>query len=423
MVEHHFKPVRWTGNDGMDQKPSSEPTTFKADDLTNKATADFGGLAKALTSKGLVQYVLLQRVRATGGTWILPTEQQFHDAMTSIECQLVCDAMEILQVLQWANMWDAVGIIGLSTTNLPLLKEFLSFIGNYGDGVMEFTTIPKEFVVEDSGLTTILRNVHRRLDLGTFPMVLFHRNPGLRGGELYVTHSKCYGAGDKTRAGQPKEGWRLLFLKGCPTFLKKLSQYPESHRFTLGSSGIQIWGGVRKEEDGSWQQKRKNNASRRGGGQGGGGQGGGGQGGGGQGGSGQRGGGRGGAAGRGIGAGRSGGGQGSGGGTGRGGSGGSNNNNNNIFNPGPSGLWTMGRGPAGRGPIVRGSVRGRGAGSKAYLGGSSNNNNNNNEANRNATKGKGNGKDLPKSSTRREGTAGDAGGGTDVVPPISSQEP
>ena len=93
-------------------------------------------------------------------------------------------------------------------------------------------------------------------------MALYHRNPELRGGHLYVTHSKQYGAGDKTRAGQPKEGWRLLFLKGCPIFLKKLSQFPESHRFTLGSSGIQIWGGERKKEEARPGQKQGNQAHR-----------------------------------------------------------------------------------------------------------------------------------------------------------------
>ena len=144
-------------------------------------------------------------------------------------------------------MWDAVGIMGLSTDNVPLLKEFLDFVGNFGKGSLEYSSIPKEFVVEDTSITTILRNSHRALDLNSFPLALYHRNPALRGGDLVVTHSKTYGAGDKTRAGQPKEGWRLLFLKGCPIFMKKLSSFPESHRFTLGSSGIQIWGGGKKE--------------------------------------------------------------------------------------------------------------------------------------------------------------------------------
>ena len=32
-------------------------------------------------------------------------------------------------------------------------------------------------------------------------------------------------------------------------FMKSLEQFQESHRFNLGSDGIQIWGGKRKPED------------------------------------------------------------------------------------------------------------------------------------------------------------------------------
>ena len=93
---------------------------------------------------------------------MLPTEQQFHDAMNSIECELIEGGKEIISVMQWANVWDSVGIIGLSTVKMPLLQEFLEFLGTYIDGGMEFTTVPKGLVVEDAGITTILRNVHRR---------------------------------------------------------------------------------------------------------------------------------------------------------------------------------------------------------------------------------------------------------------------
>ena len=129
---------------------------------------------------------------------------------------------------------------------------------------MEYTTVPKNYVVEDTSITTILRNVHRNVDLESFPLALYHRNPGLRGGLLYVSHSKTYGASDKTRAGQSKDGWRLLFLKGCSTFLQKLSKYPESHRFVLGSSGIQIWGGSRVGEDKKGKETPRGNQAHRG---------------------------------------------------------------------------------------------------------------------------------------------------------------
>ena len=183
--------------------------------------------------------------------------------MNSLECRLLKDGSKLIKVLQWTNMWDAVGIMGLSTSDVPLLQKFMDYVSGFGAGVMEYAAVPKEFVVEDSTLSTILRNTHRSLDLESFPMALYHRNPELRGGHLCVTHSRCYGAGDKTRAGQPKEGWRLLFLKGCPIFLKKLSKFPESHRFTLGSSGVQIWGGERRPEENNRTGPRYGNQQQR----------------------------------------------------------------------------------------------------------------------------------------------------------------
>ena len=88
----------------------------------------------------------------------------------------------------------------------------------------EFATIPKDLVVEQSSLSTILRNEHRGVSLEDLPDYIFLRND--LDGTLEITHSTEYGAADKTRAGQPKEGWRLVFMVGCHTFMDKLSKFP-----------------------------------------------------------------------------------------------------------------------------------------------------------------------------------------------------
>ena len=107
--------------------------------------------------------------------------------------------------------------------------------------------MPKDQVMESQGLSAILRNELRGFELDLFPKELMQKNEGLEG-TVVITHSRTYGPADKTRAGLPKEGWRLIFLEGCPLFLAKLAQFPESHRFEFCSSRIQIWGGTRKEE-------------------------------------------------------------------------------------------------------------------------------------------------------------------------------
>ena len=125
-----------------------------------------------------------------------------------------------------------------------------------------FTIVPKELIVEQTSISTILRHEHRGIQLKDLPDAIFLRNN--LSGTLDVTHSRTYGAADKTRAGQPKEGWRLVFLTGCPEFMRSLSMFPETHRFTLGSSGIQLWGGVRKKDQ--RPDKRPGKTTRPGGG-------------------------------------------------------------------------------------------------------------------------------------------------------------
>ena len=42
--------------------------------------------------------------------------------------------------------------------------------------------------------------------------------------------------------------------------MKQLAKHPESHRFTLGSSGIQIWGGVRAKDPNEKQKQNQRSA-------------------------------------------------------------------------------------------------------------------------------------------------------------------
>ena len=111
-----------------------------------------------------------------------------------------------------------------------------------------YSMVPKDSVVEPSSeLSAILRNDLRGFELDLFPKELLKKNTGLDG-TLVITHSKLYGPSDKTRGGQSKDGWQLIFIEACPLFMSLLSGYPESHRFEFCSTRIQIWGGDRVEE-------------------------------------------------------------------------------------------------------------------------------------------------------------------------------
>ena len=124
----------------------------------------------------------------------------------------------MINVLQWSNIWDAVGVLGLSTKNLPLLQEFIEYVGTFKDTEFEYSAVPKEFVVEDTNLTTILRNVHRNIDLETFPLVLYRRNPGLRGGGTTSHPLQGLRRRGQNPSGGPKGGLETTFLERMPHF-------------------------------------------------------------------------------------------------------------------------------------------------------------------------------------------------------------
>ena len=102
--------------------------------------------------------------------------------------------------------------------------------------------VPKDLVTTGSTIITLLKNSYRNYNLEILPAALFQRNLYLDG-ELVVSKSRLFGANDRTLKGEPKEGWRHVELLADPVFMKILEDYPESHRFSLGSDSIQLWGG------------------------------------------------------------------------------------------------------------------------------------------------------------------------------------
>lgn len=156
-------------------------------------------------STGIMQFVVLQRVLRDDSTWVLPTVQQFHDLVGVVELELMKQSMEVLKVLKWSNIWDSVGVLGLDLEDEEAYQHFCVFIECMKCQNTVYAVVPKELVVEQSSVSTILRHEHRGLDLADLPDAIFLRND--LDGALEVTHSRLYGAADKTRAGQPKEGW------------------------------------------------------------------------------------------------------------------------------------------------------------------------------------------------------------------------
>ena len=141
---------------------------------------------------------------------MLPTVQQACDLLNFVEGALISCLFKVSTVVSWVAKWDGVGVVGVILDNLEMFADYRSFLEGVTNTGLKYTIIPKETVVQTSGLSAILKNYLPTITLAYFPGMLFHRTNKLRG-SITITHSHKYGANDKTRAGATKEGWRLIF--------------------------------------------------------------------------------------------------------------------------------------------------------------------------------------------------------------------
>ena len=188
---------------------------------------------------------------------MLPSPQQFHDLINTMESAIIAQGIDIISVMKWANLWNDVGLVGLNTNDMGRLQEFRNFVHSQKKGGMVYSLVPKDLVSNKTTITTLLRYNYRDYDLAALPGGLFKRNLGLNG-SLVVTKSRLFGANDKTIKGESKEGWRYIEMEADMQFMAVLENYPESHRFTLGSDTIQIWGGKRKADPNQTNNNKAN---------------------------------------------------------------------------------------------------------------------------------------------------------------------
>ena len=142
-------------------------------------------------------------------------------------------------------MWGKVGLIGLSPKSKELLTEYRRVVEQQVVGTTRFTIFPRDGLEKRGCVSVLLREYYRHFKIELLPKEILRRTKALRGG-LKVTHYKIYKAGDRSRTGASKEGWRLVLLQGTPEFMESLEAFEEEHRFPVGSDRILIRGGTRK---------------------------------------------------------------------------------------------------------------------------------------------------------------------------------
>ena len=173
---------------------NDQSVILDVEDVLTDHLQSFPGAGGSIKSRGVIQYVVLQRIDRKNSSWMIPTKQQFHDFVNNLEYDIMTRDKGLMTVMKWSNVWDDVGLIGLSTREMDRLRAFCACLRDKKLNGMLFTVVPKDLVSLGSTVITLLKSNHRGYNLEILPAALFQRNLYLDG-ELVVTKSRLFGAG------------------------------------------------------------------------------------------------------------------------------------------------------------------------------------------------------------------------------------
>ena len=214
-----------------------------------------------IKAKEVIPFVVLKFNPLTDKHWTVPDPGVFHDLINRVAGEMMEEDMECEKIYQWANLWGKVGLVGLSPWDTGLIDQFRKLLESQLLGDTRFTIFPKDALEKKGTISVLLRSQFRCFKAEWLPRAIIKRTKNLRGG-LRLTHVKTYADSDKSRAGASKKGWRLALLQGCPRFMASLEQFPQDHRFPVGSGHVVIWGGSGRPK-GQQQDPRPGQGQRR----------------------------------------------------------------------------------------------------------------------------------------------------------------
>ena len=121
--------------------------------ITDEYANEMAG--RTTTGGGVIPFMILFRTRGTK-EWKIPPAQTFYDLINMIEVATIGDR-HLNAVITWSNMWGGVGLVGLSSKNLPMLNIMRAYISDAAVKNWEFCSIPKEGIIFNKDLSVMLR--------------------------------------------------------------------------------------------------------------------------------------------------------------------------------------------------------------------------------------------------------------------------
>ena len=95
----------WTKKSDVVQQSTITPDdndisrVLDIDKLLKGQLSNFPGASGKIRSKGLLQFVVLQRTDRSNSGWMLPSPQQFHDLINSMESEIIAKNLDIICLL------------------------------------------------------------------------------------------------------------------------------------------------------------------------------------------------------------------------------------------------------------------------------------------------------------------------------------
>ena len=195
-----------------------------------------------IVSEGLIPFIVVTKRDGTYNSWMPPNYNLFTKVVNRLTNRLLSQKHHVAMVVRTIKKWEGYGVVDLRSTSHQDLHHWRVLLTKEVIDGNIFNSFPQCRLDQVGQMTMVMKHSLSELDLEQIPATLFGWNPALEGG-IEVICSRKYGPHDRTKSGESKNNWRLVWINGNQAFMESLKLYPVNHLFTLSSDLLLIRGG------------------------------------------------------------------------------------------------------------------------------------------------------------------------------------
>ena len=154
--------------------------------------------------------VLVSRIKGSGQSWSIPVNQDFHDVLNAVDCQIFEDKIDACGLISSAIVWEGVGKFGLRAADPGKVDRWRRCLAELDFGSFEWNSFPVDALVAGKKQVSILlKNDLRNFKLKWLTHGLLLANRQIQG-RVEAKYTKNYTDSSVTKFGISKKGWRVL---------------------------------------------------------------------------------------------------------------------------------------------------------------------------------------------------------------------